>query len=89
MEKVNCCVRRVGRGRADLWHPFWRNEGAGFDVCEAGLRQLLYQLYLHRQGDRLLLILQSIAGAYFDNLDEVVCGVMLVIVVRRWLGRCG
>jgi len=59
----------LAAGLAHLWHPFRRNKGACFDCRQSRLREPLDQLDFCRQWNRLLLVLQAITGAYFDQLD--------------------
>lgn len=78
-------------GQAYLRDPFGSNEGASFDVCQPSLCEPLNQVYLRRQRDRLLLILQSISRPDLDNLDVVAGGMMCVFarLIDGGIGRCG
>ena len=58
-------------GAGHLWHPFGRDEAADFDVAQAGGAQLIDQAHLVGDADRLLLVLQAVARADFDQAHGV------------------
>ena len=56
---------------AYLRDPFGRHKGAGFDCAQARLCQPLNQLYLCRERNSLLLVLQAISWTDFDDANKV------------------
>ncbi|MNZ95338.1 hypothetical protein D3C78_1144840 [compost metagenome] len=56
-------------GTGHLRHPLGRHEAADFDIAEAGGGQVVHQAHLVGDADGLLLVLQAVARADFDQAD--------------------